>query len=95
MVHRTAVVILNWNNRNFLEQFLPDVIKYSTASAEVIIADNNSTDDSIAFIENNFPSVKIIKLKSNEGYTGGYNFALQEIDADYFVLTASSCAFAE
>ena len=89
MAHRTAVVILNWNNRNLLEQFLPNIIKYSSEHADVIIADNASTDDSVSYVETNFPGVKIIRNSSNEGYTGGYNSALSAIDAEYFVLLNS------
>lgn len=85
---KVAVVILNWNGRKFLEKFLPSVVKYSDG-AEVIIADNNSTDDSVDFLKNNYPELRIIINKENGGYAKGYNDALALIDAEYFVLLNS------
>ncbi len=82
---KVAVVILNWNGKKLLEQYLPSVVKYSLG-CDVIVADNGSTDDSIEFIKQNFFTVKVIKLDKNYGFTGGYNRALAMIDADYFVL---------
>lgn len=86
---KVAVVILNWNGKKFLEQFLPSVIKYSKEDAEVIIADNGSTDTSIHFLKEHFPEVRIIELPENKGFTGGYNAALKEVEADYYVLLNS------
>lgn len=85
---KIAVVILNWNGTKLLEQFLPSVIQFSP-QAVVYVADNASTDDSVAFVENNFPSVKIIQNKTNKGFAGGYNDALQHIDADIYALVNS------
>lgn len=81
-----AVVIIHWNKRELLEQFLPSVIASSYPNLQIIIADNASTDDSVAFVKSNFPSVGIIQLKENLGYAGGYNQALKEVQADYYVL---------
>lgn len=92
---RTAVVILNWNTRNFLELFLPDVIKFSSGIADIIVADNASTDDSVSFLQNNFPQVRIIQNEKNDGYTGGYNEALAKVDAEYFVLLNSDVRVTE
>lgn len=86
--YKTAVVILNYNGRNFLDQFLPSVIAYS-ADAAVIVADNASTDESILLLKSKFPKVQIIQLEDNTGYAGGYHAALQQIDAEYFVLLNS------
>ncbi|PKV51628.1 hypothetical protein ATE84_3718 [Aquimarina sp. MAR_2010_214] len=83
-----AVVILNWNGRSLLEQFLPSVIKNSR-EAIVYLADNASTDDSIAYVTTNFPEVRIIRNKVNGGYAKGYNDALSKIDADIFCLLNS------
>ncbi|HEY9044805.1 MAG TPA: glycosyltransferase family 2 protein [Ohtaekwangia sp.] len=85
---RTAVVILNYNGEKLLQQFLPSVITHS-AEAEIIVADNGSADGSIALLEKEFPSVRIIRLDQNYGYCGGYNRALQMVDADYYVLLNS------
>jgi len=80
-----AVVILNWNGRSLLETYLPSVVKFSS-EATVYLADNASTDDSVAFVRSNFPSVKIIQNKTNGGYAKGYNDALKTLDEDLFVL---------
>ena len=81
-----AVVILNYNGRNFLTQFLPSVIQFS-GTAKIIVADNASTDDSVQLLESAFSSqVEVLKMDRNRGYCGGYNFALRKIEAEYFVL---------
>ncbi|MEZ5083807.1 MAG: glycosyltransferase family 2 protein [Bacteroidales bacterium] len=86
---RVAVVILNWNGKDFLAKFLPDVIKHSQEDAEVIIADNASTDDSVEFLKKSFPTIRIILNNENVGYAQGYNEALAQVDADYYVLLNS------
>lgn len=86
---KVAVVILNWNGRKFLEQFLPCVVKNSKDQAEVIIADNASTDDSVDFIKKEFPGIRIIQNKTNSGFAKGYNDALSQVDAKYYVLLNS------
>ena len=86
---KIAVVILNWNGKSFLEKFLPSVITYSSTIAEIIVADNHSTDDSVSFLKANFPSVKIISLEKNYGFAGGYNNALKQVEANYYVLLNS------
>ncbi|RDI14516.1 glycosyltransferase family 2 protein [Flavobacterium sp. AG291] len=83
-----AVVILNWNGKNLLEQFLPSVTKYSP-EATIHIADNASTDDSVGFIRAAYPEVKIIQNKGNFGYAKGYNEALQEVEEDIYALVNS------
>lgn len=86
---KAAVVILNWNGRKFLEQFIPKVVAYNPAYSEIIIADNCSTDDSVEWMTNHFPQIKIIKNASNGGFAKGYNEALSQLDAEYFVLLNS------
>ena len=86
---KTAIVILNWNGKKLLEQFLPSIVNFSTQQAEVYVADNASSDTSIAFIKKNFPTVKIVKNSSNGGYAKGYNDALQHINADIYCLVNS------
>ncbi|MDO6759339.1 glycosyltransferase family 2 protein [Tamlana sp. 2_MG-2023] len=85
---KIAVVILNWNGKSLLEQFLPSIIAYSE-EAQIYVADNASTDDSISFVKNNFPSIKIIVNTENGGYAKGYNDALKHIKADVFCLLNS------
>ncbi len=84
----TAIVILNYNGKNFLQQFLPSVTAYSQQH-QIYVADNNSTDDSVAFLQKEYPQIKCLVLDKNYGYAGGYNRALPQINADYFVLLNS------
>ncbi|WOD45344.1 glycosyltransferase family 2 protein [Hwangdonia lutea] len=86
---KIAIVILNWNGKKLLEQFLPSVIEYSSEEAEIYVADNASTDDSVSFVKSSFPTIKIIQNKENGGYAKGYNEALKRIDADVFCLLNS------
>ncbi|HTL80192.1 MAG TPA: glycosyltransferase family 2 protein [Bacteroidia bacterium] len=95
MSSRTAVVILNWNGISFLQQFLPAVVKFSSAESEVIVADNASTDESVAWVRSAFPSVRIIQHRSNGGFAKGYNDALRDLDHDYFVLLNSDVEVTE
>lgn len=85
---KVAVVILNWNGRKWLEKFLPSVVKHSQ-SARIVVADNASTDDSLAFLNQHYPDIIQIKNPSNGGYAKGYNQALSQLDDDYFVLLNS------
>jgi hypothetical protein len=84
-----AVVILNWNGRKYLEQFLPPLVQHSRDEAEIIVADNASSDDSVAFLREHYPSIRIISNPSNEGFSRGYNLALKQVEADYYVLLNS------
>jgi GT2 family glycosyltransferase len=91
---KVAVVILNWNGKQLLEQFLPSVVQFSQ-EATVYVADNASTDDSVAFVRANFPTVSIIVNSTNTGYAGGYNEALQHIEADIYALVNSDIEVTE
>jgi len=84
----TAVVILNYNGLGLLRKFLPSVLRFS-GDASVIVADNCSTDGSLEMLSSEFKSVKVIAMDRNRGFCGGYNHALKEIDARYFVLLNS------
>lgn len=84
----TAVVILNYNGKKLLQQFLPSVIAH-TKQARIIVADNGSTDGSIELIKDQFPSVEIFALDANYGFCGGYNKALKQINSEYYVLLNS------
>src|SRR5215213_10431566 len=89
MQPRVAVVILNFNTRKWLEAFLSSVLETQYGNLEIIVADNNSSDDSVRFVEEFYPSVGIIKLPKNYGFAGGYNECLKQVTADYFVLLNS------
>ncbi len=95
MQKKIAVVILNYNGKNWLEKFLPSVLEHSSDLADIIVADNLSTDDSVQFLNSNYPSIELIRIKENKGYAGGYNAALKEIDYPYFVLLNSDIEVAE
>lgn len=88
MMH-TAVVILNWNGRQHLEQFLPSVVKHTPQQVDIIVADNGSTDDSLDFLRQHYPQVQLIELDQNYGFAAGYNRALRQVEADCFVLLNS------
>jgi GT2 family glycosyltransferase len=85
---KIAVIILNWNGKELLERFLPSVLKFST-QAEVIVVDNASVDDSISYLQNNFPDTRIISFEKNLGFAEGYNEALKRVDHEYVVLLNS------
>lgn len=84
-----AVVILNYNGRDFLADFLPRVRRSNYPNLQVIVADNGSTDDSLAFLQNRYPGLTHIDLQQNYGFAEGYNRALAHIEADYYVLLNS------
>ncbi|WP_308421124.1 glycosyltransferase family 2 protein [Hymenobacter cavernae] len=86
-----AIVIMNWNGQELLRQFLPSVLAYADG-ARVIVADNASTDDSVGVLRREFPAVELIQHASNLGFCEGYNQALRQIAADYYVLLNSDVA---
>lgn len=95
-MHKTAVVILNYNGLVFLKMFLGTIIKNTAESETVVyVADNGSTDGSVDWIENNAGDAKIIRLDKNHGFAGGYNIALDQIEARYFVLLNSDIEVTE
>ena len=85
-------MILNWNGKALLEQFLPSVVQYSNKQAEIYVADNDSTDNSIDFLTSNYPEIKIIKNDHNYGFAKGYNMALKHIEADIYCLLNNDVA---
>ncbi|BAX79380.1 glycosyltransferase family 2 protein [Labilibaculum antarcticum] len=89
-MNRIGIVILNWNGKKLLEQFLPSVVAHSEREwADVIVADNASTDDSIAFLAEEYPDLQVIQLDKNYGFAEGYNRALNQLSHTYFVLLNS------
>lgn len=88
-MEKLAIVILNWNGSKMMSRFLPSVLKYSADVATVYVADNASTDDSVAMLKESFPQCKQILLDKNWGFAEGYNKALAQIDAEYYLLLNS------
>lgn len=93
---KTAIVILNWNGKHFLERFLPGLAETVAAEnssgdtgAEIIVADNASKDGSLEMLAEKFPAVRTIAFGENHGFTGGYNKALAQIEARYYLLLNS------
>jgi GT2 family glycosyltransferase len=96
MNKKTAVVILNWNGRALLEKFLPPLLKFTPSeSAEIIVADNGSSDDSLNFMSENYPEIGQIRLDRNYGFAEGYNRALSGLDCEYAVLLNSDVEVTE
>lgn len=91
---KVAVVILNYNGASMLAKFLPSVIEYSPG-AGIVVADNASTDDSVAVLRESFPTVRLLQLDRNYGFADGYNKALEQVDAEYFLLLNSDVEVAE
>lgn len=95
-MHKTAIVILNWNGLEYLKKFLGDVIRHSADSeCAVYVADNGSTDGSTEWLSLNHGEVRVLKLGSNHGFAGGYNLALEQIEASYFVILNSDIEVTE
>jgi len=85
---KISVAILNYNGKSWLDKFLQIAIDKSP-EAEVIVIDNASTDDSVAFLQNNFPNIRLIQNDTNHGFAGGYNQGLKHIQSDYYILLNS------
>ncbi len=84
-----AVVILNWNGTHFLEQFLPSVLATTYENYRIVVADNASSDDPVSFLKTQYPQIELIQLQQNFGFAKGYNEALKQVNADYYVLLNS------
>ena len=90
MHSKLVVVILNWNGKEMMRRFLPSVVRYSRLEGvEVIVADNHSTDGSVEMLREEFSSVGLVLLDRNYGFADGYNRALRELDAEYYLLLNS------
>ncbi|HZI53679.1 MAG TPA: glycosyltransferase, partial [Chitinophagaceae bacterium] len=86
---KVAIAILNWNGKNFLQQFLPSVLSSTYSNYETVVIDNNSEDDSVSFLTVNYPAVRIIRHTQNWGFARGYNEALKQVTSDYYVILNS------
>ena len=92
---KVAIVILNWNGAAMMRRFLPSVIEHSSDVADIIVADNDSKDDSLALLKAEFPTVHTIILDKNYGFAGGYNRALEQVDYEYYMLLNSDVEVTE
>ncbi|MBC7848729.1 MAG: glycosyltransferase family 2 protein [Chitinophagaceae bacterium] len=84
-----ALVILNWNTAAYLKRFIPALIAATYPNKEIYVIDNNSTDNSVELLQNNFPQVHVLRQEENKGFAAGYNSGLRQIDADYFLIINS------
>lgn len=93
---KVAIVILNWNGKDLLKQFLPSVVQYSDPSlSKVYIIDNYSTDDSLSFLHSTYPEIEIISLDKNYGFAEGYNLGLKKIESEFYILLNSDVEVTE
>lgn len=92
---KTVVAILNWNGLKLLQEFLPDVIRYSSPHAKIAVIDNSSSDESVSWIKAHHPDVQVIENTTNEGFASGYNTGLKQIDAELFILLNSDVKVTE
>ena len=91
-----AVVILNWNGLKMLQTYLPTLVaRTQCCGSFIVVADNGSTDGSVAWLNETYPDIRTLCFDKNYGFTGGYNRALREIDADYYVLLNSDIEVGE
>jgi GT2 family glycosyltransferase len=86
---QVAVVILNWNGKKYLQQFLPSVLASTYQNMEIVVGDNASTDGSVQFLQEAYPTVTVVENDQNYGFTGGYNRILKRVNADYYILLNS------
>ena len=86
---KVAIVILNWNGLQYLKKFLPSVVASAYRNCEVIVADNDSSDESVSFVNTNYPQVRVIALPENYGFAKGYNEALKLVEADFYAILNS------
>ena len=95
-MNKTAVVILNWNGIGYLKMFLGTVVQYSASpGTEIYVADNGSSDGSADWVEENFREIRLIRLDRNHGFADGYNRAIDQIDAEYYVFINSDIEVTE
>jgi GT2 family glycosyltransferase len=89
MMKKIAVVILNWNGKNFLDDLLPTLVQHTPPEVDIVVGDNASSDNSVEFLKQNYPQIQIIQNDKNYGFAEGYNRVLYKVKADYFVLLNS------
>ena len=92
---KVAVVILNYNGAEHLVTYLPSVVKYTSSEVDIVVADNGSTDNSIRFLKDNYPNIRLLEIPENLGFAGGYNRALSEVKATHYILLNSDVRLTE
>jgi GT2 family glycosyltransferase len=92
---KLAVLILNWNGKDLLERFLPSICKYNSDLANIIVVDNASSDDSVTFLNTEYPEIETIELDKNYGFAEGYNKAMEMVNYPYVVLLNSDVRVTE
>ena len=92
---KLAVLILNWNGKDLLERFLPSICKYNSDFANIIVVDNASSDDSVTFLNTEYPEIETIELDKNYGFAEGYNKAMEMVNYPYVVLLNSDVRVTE
>ena len=90
-----SVVLLSYNSRDYLERFIPILLRYTPPEHEIIIVNNGSTDDTESFLNDNYPNLRVIKIEINKGFTNGYKESLKQIDATYYCLLSSDVEVSE
>ena len=86
---KVAIVILNWNGVKMLSKYMDTLLEHSRGEATVYVADNASTDESVPFLKEHYPEVRLIQLEKNWGFADGYNKALKQVEATYYVILNS------
>ena len=92
---KLAVLILNWNGKDLLERFLPSICEYNSDFANIIVVDNASSDDSITFLNTEYPEIETIEFDKNYGFAEGYNKAMEMVNYPYVVLLNSDVRVTE
>ena len=90
-----SIVLLSYNSKDYLEKFLPPLIQFTPPHHEIIVVNNGSTDDTEEFLIKEYPSLRVIKIDKNKGFTNGYVESLKQVDSKYYCLLSSDIEVTE
>ena len=90
-----SIVLLSYNSRDYLERFIPILLKNTPKEHEIVVVNNGSTDDTESFLKDNYPNLRVVKIEINKGFTNGYKESLKHIDAKYYCLLSSDVEVSE